>query len=215
MSVELAPRTGLIGRPLPNGLALPPDLSFEEWRSALYHADQLVAAGPWFLVDLMAYGQRHFGERHSQALPTVEEDPDGASQSRMKQAAWMAGIYPTTGTRVPGLSYTHHRVAAELDPKDRAEVLGEALSERLSTRELLTRVKDRQEQARSIDAHAEPAPSCAAESVWKPTPDDLTEEAAARMRFERTMAGRAATFEMGWTLALAWADQLDAFERSE
>lgn len=47
MSTSLAPRTGLIGVPSTHGLALPPDLTFEEWRGALETADMLVAAGPW------------------------------------------------------------------------------------------------------------------------------------------------------------------------
>lgn len=214
MSVELAPRAGLIGRRTVDRYDLPVDLTFDEWRGIVGTLTTIDRAVKWWLGDALVFGERMFGQEHSAILPTPEEDPHGISQSVLKQAAWMSATYPPS-TRVPTLSWTHHRVAAELDPKDRAEVLGEALSERLSTRELLTRVKERQEQARAIEAHAEPAPSCAAESVWKPTPDDLTEEAAARMRFERTMAGRAATFEMGWTLALAWADQLDAFERSE
>ena len=213
MVTELAPRTGLIGKPLSNGLQLPPDLTFDEWAGALHHADLLVEAGPWFLADLMAYGERHFGERHSEALPTVEQDPTGASQSRMKQAAWMASKYPRN-QRIPGLSYTHHRVVAELEPEARSTLLREAVAANLSTRELVHRVKDVQEKARAIAAESRPV--CAADDeAWRPSPDDLTEEAAARMRFERTMAGRGATFDAGWTAALAWAEQLDCFRRAD
>lgn len=221
MAVELAPRTGLIGRPLVNGLVLPDDLTFEEWRDALYHADLLVEAGPWFLVDLVLYGQRHFGEGHTQALPTADEDPSGASQSRIKQATWMASVYPSVSTRVPGLTYTHHRIAAELDQPRRAAVLRAAATatdkdtgkpKPWSTRELLVHVKDIQEQAKAIEGTAEPV--CAADdTAWRPTPDQLTEDASARMRFERTMAGRGATFEQGWCAALAWLEALDCFRR--
>jgi hypothetical protein len=212
MAVELAPRTGLIGKPTTNDLVLPPDLTLDEWAGAVEHADMIVESSPWWLVSLMAYGQRRFGEQHSQILPTREEDPQGIRQSRLKQAAWMASIYPTVNTRVPGLSYTHHRVVAELDPDDRSALLREAVAANLSTRDLVVRVKEKQEQARAIPA--ESAPVCAAdEGTWRPTPDDLTDEAAARMRFERTMAGRGASFETGWVAALAWAEQLDCFRR--
>jgi hypothetical protein len=222
MTVELAPtRTGLIGTPLVNGLALPTDLTFEEWAGALRHADMIVESSPWWLVDLMIYGQRHFGEEHSQALPTAEEDPNGASQSRIKQANWLASVYPSVSTRVPGLTYTHHRIAADLEPVERAAVLRRAATARdeksgepkpWSTRELLLHVKAIQEQAKAIDAASTPV--CAADdTTWRPTPDDLTDDASARMRFERTMAGRGASFEQGWTLALAWAEQLDCFTR--
>lgn len=215
MSVELAPRTGLIGRPRTNGLDLPPDLTFDEWAGALRHAELLVEAGPWFLVDLMAYGEAHFGERHSEALPTVEEDPTGASQSRLKQAAWMASVYPPS-TRVPGLSYTHHRVAADLEPETRRALLSEAVAANLSTRELVARVKVEQEKARAVPAAS--APVCAADDeppAWMPTPDELTEEASARMRFEMTMRGvrDASAFGAGWCAALAFVEALDCFRR--
>lgn len=216
MAVQLAPRTGLIGRPRTNGLDLPPDLTFTEWAGALRHAELLVEAGPWFLVDLMAYGEAHFGERHSDALPTAEEDPTGASQSRLKQAAWMASVYPAD-TRVPGLTYTHHRVAADLEPETRARVLRDAAAGGWSTRELIAVVKTKQEaDRRAIDGASEPA-VCAADDdgAWMPGPDDLTEEASARMRFEMTMRGArdAASFGAGWCAALAWAEALDAFRR--
>jgi len=68
-----------------------------------------------------------------------------------------------------------------------------------------------QEALKAIDAASTPV--CAADEAWRPTPDDLTDEASARMRFERTMAGRGATFDAGWVAALAWAEQLDCFKR--
>ena len=210
MAVELAPRTGLIGRPLSNGLVLPADLTFEEWRGVVEHVEMVVEASPWWLCDAMAWGEAHFPTQYTQALPTAEEDPTGASQSRLKQAAWMAQKYPRN-QRVAGLSYTHHRVVAELEPEDRTALLREAVAAKLSTRDLVARVKEKQEQQRAIPASAEPA--CSADAEWKPTPDQLTDEAAARMRFERTMAGRAATFETGWTAALAWVEALDCFKR--
>lgn len=211
MTTALA-RTGLPGVLRADGYTLPADLSFEEWAGVLNLADHIVESSPWWLVDAILYGERHFGERHTQAFPTAEEDPNGKKQARLKQAAWMASVYPTSGTRVPGLSYTHHRAAAELEPEQRQDVLREAARDNLTTRQLIARVREVQEQAKAIDAPA--APVCAAEDdQWRPTPEQLTESAAARMRFERAMAGRAATFEMGWTLALAWAECLDAFAR--
>lgn len=170
MAVELVPRTGLIGRPLANGLALPADLTFEEWAGALHHAELLVDAGPWFLVDLMAYGEAHFGERYSHALPTADEDPTGFRQSRLKQAAWMAQKYPRN-SRYPSLSYTHHRAVAELEPEQRSTLLQEAVAGHLSTRELLSRVKQVQEEQRAIPA--ESTPVCAADRDPWPTKADL------------------------------------------
>lgn len=206
MAIELAPRTGLIGRPRSNGLDLPPDLTFYEWAGALHHAELLVEAGPWFLVDLMAYGEAHFGERHTQALPTAEEDPTGASQSRLKQAAWMASVYPP-GTRVTGLSYSHHRAVAELEPEDRSALLQEAVATNLSTRDLIARVKQRQADARAVPAAS--APVCAADAVWVPSKDDLLPEQRAALERAALAANLddPSGFSAGWIAALIHTQQ--------
>ena len=213
MTTSLAPRTGLIGVPSTHGLALPPDLTFEEWRGALETADMLVAAGPWFLVDLMAYGAARFAEAHSQALPTAEEDPHGVRQSRLKQAAWMAEKYPRN-QRVPGLSYTHHRAVAELEPLERQALLREAAEQQLSTRQLIERVRDRQ-AAISAESRAVDGPACAAEAgLREPTEDDLTDDARAALRFKAdTLQVRdRGSFAAGWVAALHWAEVGDVFE---
>lgn len=169
MTTMLAPRTGLIGTPLSDGLVLPDDLTFDEWRGALDHADMIVESSPWWVADLMAYGAARFGEEHSHALPTAEEDPSGVKQSRLKQAAWMADRWPR-GTRVTGMSYTHHRIVAKLDRPERVALLEQAATEKLSTRELVRRVE---EHEASITLPA--ASVCAADAPW-PTLDDLLPE---------------------------------------
>ena len=214
MSTSLAPRTGLIGVPSTHGLALPPDLTFDEWRGALETADMLVAAGPWFLVDLMAYGAARFGEAHSQALPTAEEDPTGERQARIKQAAWMATKYPTASTRVPSLSYTHHRAVAELEPDERRGLLEYAAREHLSTRELIALVKERQHAISAPVVAAET--TCAADQVWVPAVADLAPDARAALEFKAaTTAGvrDRESFAAGWLAALHWTEQSDCFER--
>lgn len=214
MATSLAIRTGLIGVPGRNGLALPPDLTFDEWRSALYTADLMVSAGPWYLVDLMAYGEAKFGEHHSDALPTAEEDPNGDMQARLKQASWMATKYPTASTRVPSLSYTHHRAAAELEPDERQGLLEYAAHEHLTTRDLIALVKERQASIRGVVVAAET--TCAADQVWAPTVADLTDDARAALAFKcETTAGvrDREAFAAGWLAALHWVEAEDCFSR--
>ena len=207
MAVELAPRTGLIGRPRTNGLDLPPDLTFDEWRGVVQHVEMIVDASPWWLADAVAFGEAHFGERHSDALPTAEEDPTGASQSRLKQSAWMASVYPP-GTRVPGLTYTHHRVAADLEPETRARVLRDAAAGGWSTRELIAVVKTRQAEAAAIDGASEPA-VCAADAPW-PTLADLLPEW--RRDLERRAEGMPPGYVQGWLDALVETGNEACFE---
>lgn len=156
------------------GVDLPPDMPFEQWRRALVTAEFLERASPWFLVDLISYGRATYGEDYSQALPTDEDDPQGVRQSKLKQAAWMGSKFPPN-TRVTGLTYTHHRAVAELEPEDRQALLREALDESLSTRELIDRVKDRRQVIR-LEAIGASVPACAADRSWQPTKDDLLPE---------------------------------------
>lgn len=215
MTTALAPRTGLIGTPEHNGLKLPDDLTLEEWSGLLKTVDFLVEASPWMLVDVMSYGEDKFGEDHAQALPGPEEDPHGASQSRMKQAAWMGRVYPR-GTRVPEASYTHHRIAADLPPLDRQRelraVADAAGSDKpISTRELGRRVKARQEQlaggAVTVDGDVLDAES----HVWCPGIEDLTDDARRALEAHAPGGRHRVGYVAGFIRALVYAHQADSF----
>lgn len=209
MSVSLAPRTGLPGDLQAQGYVLPPDLSYDEWRDVLALAEHVEAASPWWLSDTMAFGQAKFGEAYSDALPTREDDPTGARQSKLKQAAWMAQKYPRN-QRVPSLSYTHHRAVAELDADERRSLLEYAAREHLSTRELIALVKERQAVEGVVVASET---GCAADAVWTPGVDDLTPDARAALEFKATGVRDRAAFAAGWLAALQWTDQQDCFSR--
>lgn len=209
MAVELAPRTGLIGVPADDGLILPPDLTFDEWRGVLETAERIEASSPWWVADAMAYGEQAFPAEHAQALPTATEDPTGVRQSRLKQAAWMAQKYPRN-QRVPGLSYTHHRAAAELDPDQRRELLAYAAEKHLSTRDLIALVKERQAtDGRVLAASSETG--CAADLVWHPAPDDLDPDVLVDLRCaEAASADR--SFTAGALWALAYLESEESFK---
>lgn len=214
---EIAQRAILPGELSEIGLKLPPGLSFDEWRDALHMADLIQRASPWWTVDLMAYGAARFGEAHSQALPTAEDDPTGERQARIKQAAWMATKYPTASTRVPSLSYTHHRAVAELEPLERQALLREAAEQQLSTRQLIERVRDRQ-AAISAESRAVDGPACAAEAgLREPTEDDLTDDARAALAFKRDAlrVREREGFAQGWVAALAWIEADDCFRGAD
>lgn len=122
------------------GLHIPADLSFEEFEQELERSLWLEEASPWFKVDLIAFGWDKWGEDASQALPTREEDPRGQKQAKLKQAAWMAPVWPPAA-RVHGISYTHHRLATEMAQKDRREAVA-----------LLEAARD------AVDEHGDPKP---------------------------------------------------------
>ena len=189
-----------------NAYVLPPTITFERWQQVGANLQQMQRSVNWWAGDWLRFGEERWGEAAYQAVAEIT----GHGDESLKQAVWVASKFPES-TRVLELSWAHHRAVSGLEPEDRSALLQEAVTARLSTRDLVQRVKDVQEQARAIPADSTPV--CAAEGAWRPTPADLTEEAAARKRFERTMAGRGAGFDEGWTAALAWVEALDCFVR--
>lgn len=194
-----------------DGYVLPPAITFERWRQVGVNLQQMQRSVNWWAGDWLRFGEDRWGEEAYQAVADIT----GHGDESLKQAVWVSSRFPA-GTRVPSLSWAHHRAVAGLEPETRARVLREAAAASLSTRELIARVKVEQEKARALPVDA--APVCQADAdppAWVPTPDQLTEEAAARMRFELTMRGArdAASFGAGWCAALAWVEALDAFRQ--
>jgi hypothetical protein len=71
-----------------------------------------------------------------EALADLMEDLNqkrGFTYERLNQERWMAGCYPPA-TRVPKLTFTHHRLAATMVDPDRKEALEHALATRMTTR---------------------------------------------------------------------------------
>lgn len=215
MTTALAPRAILPGDLRDDGIVLPPDLSFEQWREALGNAEWLDRASTWILADVLVYGEQKFHEDHSDALPTFEEDPTGQRQARMKQAAWMGRRFPP-GTRVPGLTYSHHRAVADLPPLEATRLLYEAAAsdEYVTTRELIGRVKVCQETLRGTVVSATSEPMDEPALAWAPMKDELSDQA--REALEKRLAGlpatKRSTYEAAWIAALIWAHQEDAFK---
>lgn len=209
MNAGLAVRTGLIGVPEANGLRLPPDLTLDELAGALRTADALVDASPWFLVDLMTYGEDRFREDFSQILPTAEEDPKGASQARMKQAAWMGRVYPR-GTRVLGMTYSHHRAVADLPPAERTALLEQAVAspEPVSTREIRKRADERKRaiEGRAVDVRTGEALG-GDDLPWTPGPGDLEDHARRAIEARAPQGRLRSAFIAGAVFALHWSRQ--------
>lgn len=215
MTAALAARSGMPGELLSNGYILPPDLSLDEWSGILKLTDQIVEASPWWLCDVVAYGEATFGEQYSQALPTAEEDPEGASQARIKQAGWMASVYPA-GTRVTGATYTHHRVVADLPAIERRklliEVAGAAQTQHpISTRALARRVEDRKAVILGRAVNLDGEQSCAAELPWTPELTDLTDAARSSLESRAPTGRLRSAFIAGALWSLVWAGVESAF----
>lgn len=212
MTTALALPSLLPGQILENGLEIPPGLTFGEWEAALRNAEWIERASPWWVVDLVAYGRAHFGEDYSQALPDAVEDADGFHQAKLRQAEWMATVWPRN-TRVPEQSYSAHRAVAKLNRDDAVALLEmtDRDGRRLTVRELARRAD---EQTRAIEGRAVDASGAPTDDdvlPWCPTEDELTQEARAALEARAPKGRQRSAYVAGYVRALVWADQRDAF----
>lgn len=212
MTTALALPSLLPGQILENGLEIPPGLTFDEWEAALRNAEWIERASPWWVVDLVAYGRANFHEDYSQALPDAVEDADGFHQAKLKQAEWMATVWPS-GTRVPEQSYSAHRAVAKLNRDDAVALLEmtDRDGRRLTVRELARRADEqtRAIEGRAVDASGTPQ----ADDVlpWCPTEGELTQEARAALEAWAPKGRQRSAYVAGYIRALVWNGAKDAF----
>lgn len=112
------------------GLRLPEKLSFEQW---LAIGEQLQIAHRsilWWIGDFLAYGEKRFGEEYAQAVENL-----GHSTETIRVAKWVSERVDPKRRRA-GLSWSHHREVASLDPDEQARLLDAAEVESWSSRQL-------------------------------------------------------------------------------
>lgn len=118
----------------PTGLTLPEDLPFDEWADYGQTLFQIERGVMWAIGDWWRYGEHRYGERAAAALDSHY------SYQTFRDAGWVAGAVETSRRR-DGLSWSHHREVAALDPDDQDFWLSEAEHGEWSQKELRTRVK--------------------------------------------------------------------------
>lgn len=186
MTVELAPQTGLPGRFLDDGYILPAGLPFERWCEIVGTLQIMERSVKWWVGDALLYGEAAYGEMASQAFPDAFSGTPYA-EATLRAAMWVSERFPR-GTRVEQLTWTHHRVVAELPPIEARRLLMAALSPvaegkpSLSTRQLID-LRDRHKRQFEDHAATPEEPSL----VFVPQLSDLTDEM--REMFERRAAG--------------------------
>lgn len=123
------------------GLHIPEETSFDDWQALGKKLKQMEQSVMWWIGDWLRFGERKYGDTYTQAAAAT-----GYANETCRKAKQVAEAFPECGTRVPNLSWTHHREAASLPPANRAEVLSRAATEGLSTRE--TKALAKQEKNR-------------------------------------------------------------------
>ena len=111
-------------------LNLPPRLTFDEWIGHGKTLATMTDSIPWWVGDWINFGEARFGEgKYSQGLTLWDYN-----YNTLANMAWVASRYPPE-TRT-GLSWTHHRYAASLEPVERKMLLEKAIDEEWTSRQL-------------------------------------------------------------------------------
>ena len=114
------------------GLALPPDLTYDQWESIGQAFQPLSEAIKWWRGDWLAYGEHRFGERYSQGVT----EATGATYDTLRKEAWVATRVPF-GIRIHTLTWSHHEVVAPINGLDaQTHWLNEAVKHGWSVRAL-------------------------------------------------------------------------------
>jgi hypothetical protein len=99
------------------GLAVVKELSFDQWSSLMGTLSRMDTAFQFAIGDALLYGESRYGERYSQAV-----DVTGQSYQSLANYVWVSKAVDKD-RRVAGLSWTHHRIVAKLDPEKQTELL--------------------------------------------------------------------------------------------
>lgn len=109
-------------------------IGLEEWGKAVELLSGLSVASPWWIGDLLNYGELEYGEDYAQGIP------EGLSLSTIKGYMWVSE-HVAPDNRRPTLSWSHHKVVAACDSDKQATLLEQAEDEGWSVAELRRQVK--------------------------------------------------------------------------
>lgn len=112
----------------------------EDWERALEFLLWVARCHPWWIGDLITFGEARFGEEFYNA---IAPDPNTADMIG-RHAAVARKIRPSE--RFTNLSWTHHREVVKLNPAARKQVLQYALDKGIASgkmREAVRAVKQR------------------------------------------------------------------------
>jgi hypothetical protein len=107
----------------PCGIELPPDLTFEEWLTALREQGKQRDTAFWRIGVLWVYGEHRYGERKALIESDDWKDLVGVAYSTCTHAATVVRAFPESCRRRQLLTPSHHIEVAHLPPKRADELL--------------------------------------------------------------------------------------------
>lgn len=117
------------GKLSPTALELPGGLTFEDWEAAGARLGEIGRACQWWIGDWLNFGERAYGEKYAQAMEMT-----GLDYATLADYAYVANnVEPSV--RTEGLSWSHHKAVAKLEPGLQELRLEEAATEEWSVAE--------------------------------------------------------------------------------
>lgn len=103
-------------------------MSFDDYEARLNDLRDMEGSLQWWVGDLINWGEHAFGEKYAQAVDETEAET-------WRKYANIAARYPS-GTRIPILSWSHHREVAYINEPHRSKLLQNAAELEWSVKEL-------------------------------------------------------------------------------
>jgi hypothetical protein len=111
------------------------DATFDEWAATFKWCQAVEKASPFWVGDLVAYGEQKYGEMYAQAM-----DATRYSYGTLANAAYVARRVESSRRR-EHLSFGHHQEVAPLPPQEQTEWLDKAEVQELTIQQLRIHIK--------------------------------------------------------------------------
>ena len=128
------------------GLTVTGDMEFSEWMDLMQSLVRLETAFQFAIGDALIWGESRYGEKYSQAMEAT-----GLSYQALANMVWVARKVPMQN-RMDGLSWTHHRVVASVEPVDQLPFLEYASASGLSATGLQHHITGREPRQSTLVA---------------------------------------------------------------
>ncbi len=112
------------------GIIVTGEPDYDEWSAATSWAQKVEKHSPWWVVDLIKFGEAKFGEKYTQAIEVT-----GKAAGTLMNSVWVGEKIPIE-RRHEKLSFAHHQEVAALPPEEQDQWLDKAEIEDLSSKQL-------------------------------------------------------------------------------
>jgi hypothetical protein len=109
--------------------------TFDQWEAALQWCQRVEKYSPFWVGDLLAFGESRYGETYAQAIDATE-----MKYGTLANAAYVAKAV-TADRRRPGLEFGFHQAVAPLLPQEQTNWLERAEAEDLTVAQLRHEIK--------------------------------------------------------------------------